>query len=289
VIPTTATAAPCTFGQVARLAIVRRCRERVVASLSPQMAGVGRAGAGNLRRVTGELAGRTALVTGASRGLGRVIAAGLAAAGADVVGMARDPTALEAAVASFGGPGSHTALPHDLGDVDGIAGRVEGLEVDVLVNAAAVMSARRSKTLDTSLGEWRDVRAVDLDAPFALVSVLVPGMARRRWGRVVSLSACLGRMSGPGTAGGLAPYRVAKAGLNALTRNLAHELALGRRGVLVDATCPGHCRTDMGGPDAPRSVEEGADTALWLVTRASTPADPAPTGRLWEDRTEVPW
>jgi 3-oxoacyl-[acyl-carrier protein] reductase len=246
---------------------------------------VGGVGAGNLRPVTGELAGRTALVTGASRGLGRVIAAGLAAAGADVVGMARDPAALEAAVAPFGG----VALPHDLSDVDGIAARVEGLEVDVLVNAAAVMSARRSKTLDTSLPEWRDVRVVDLDAPFALISALVPGMAKRRWGRVVNLSACLGRMSGPGTAGGLAPYRVAKAGLNALTRNLAHELALGRRGVLVDATCPGHCRTDMGGPDAPRSVEEGADTALWLVTRASTPADPAPTGRLWEDRAEVPW
>ena len=246
-------------------------------------------GAGNLRRVAGELAGRTALVTGASRGLGRVIAAGLAAAGADVVGMARDLVALEAAVGSFGGPGSHSALPHDLADVDGIAARVEGLEVDVLVNAAAVMSARRSKTLDTTLAEWRDVRAVDLDAPFALVSALVPGMARRRWGRVVNLSACLGRMSGPGTAGGLAPYRVAKAGLNAMTRNLAHELALGRRGVLVDAVCPGHCRTDMGGPDAPRSVEEGADTALWLAARGSTLADPVPTGRLWEDRVEVPW
>ncbi|WP_207787084.1 SDR family NAD(P)-dependent oxidoreductase [Actinomycetospora cinnamomea] len=245
---------------------------------------MGEDAAGNLRRV-GELAGRTALVTGASRGLGRAIAAGLAGAGAHVIGMARDAEALSAAVDAYGG----VALPHDLADVDGIAARVDGLEVDVLVNAAAVMSSRRSKTLDASLDEWRDVRAVDLDAPFALVSALVPGMARRRWGRVVNLSACLGRMSGPGTAGGLAPYRVAKAGLNALTRNLAHELALGRRGVLVDATCPGHCRTDMGGPDAPRSVEQGADTALWLALRDSTLSDPVPTGRLWEDRAEVPW
>ncbi|GAA4809669.1 SDR family NAD(P)-dependent oxidoreductase [Actinomycetospora chlora] len=232
-----------------------------------------------------DLAGRTALVTGASRGLGREIAAGLAAAGASVIGMARDAAALSEAAASFGG----RALPHDLADVDGIADRVDGLEVDVLVNAAAVMSSPRSKTLDASLAEWRDVRAVDLDAPLALVQALVPGMARRRWGRVVNVSACLGRLTGPGTAGGLAPYRVAKAGLNALTRNLAHELALGRRGVLVDATCPGHCRTDMGGPDAPRSIAEGADTALWLCLRDSTPSDPAPTGRLWEDRAEVPW
>jgi 3-oxoacyl-[acyl-carrier protein] reductase len=64
---------------------------------------------------------------------------------------------------------------------------------------------------------------------------------------------------------------------------------MGRRGVLVDATCPGHCRTDMGGPDAPRSIEEGADTAVWLAHRVGTLSDPPPTGRLWEDRAEVPW
>ena len=58
----------------------------------------------------------------------------------------------------------------------------------------------------------------------------------------------------------------------------------GRRGVLVDAVCPGHCRTDMGGPDAPRSAEQGADTVLWLAQR-----DEGPTGLLWEDRAVVPW
>jgi NAD(P)-dependent dehydrogenase (short-subunit alcohol dehydrogenase family) len=54
--------------------------------------------------------------------------------------------------------------------------------------------------------------------------------------------------------------------------------------VLVDAVCPGHCATDMGGPDAPRTAEQGADTVLWLARR-----DEGPTGRLWEDRTPVPW
>jgi 3-oxoacyl-[acyl-carrier protein] reductase len=235
-----------------------------------------------------DLADRTAVVTGASRGLGREIATRLAGAGARVVAIARDARGLDSAVGSMGG--DVTALPVDLADVDGIAAAVAGVgEVDVLVNAAAVMSARRSKTLEISLADWRGVRDVDLDAPFALISAFVPGMVERRWGRVVNVTACLGRMSGPGTAGGLAPYRVAKAGLNALTRNLAHELGMGRRGVLVDATCPGHCRTDMGGPDAPRSVEEGADTAVWLVSRTCSASDPPPTGRLWEDRVEVPW
>lgn len=228
-----------------------------------------------------DLSGRTAVVTGASRGLGREIAVGLVAAGADVVGIARPGSAV---------PDGVRALALDLADVDGIAAAVADVgDVDVLVNAAAVMSARRSKTLEISLADWRDVRAIDLDAPFALVQAFVPGMAARRFGRVVNVSACLGRMSGPGTAGGLAPYRVAKAGLNALTRNLAHELGMGRKGVLVDATCPGHCRTDMGGPDAPRSIEEGADTALWLAGRTVTPNAPPLTGRLWEDRAEVPW
>lgn len=234
------------------------------------------------------LAGRTALVTGAGRGLGRVIATDLAGAGARVLAVGRDPAALAATVA--GTDGEILPRPHDLADVDGIADWAGALgDVDVLVNAAAVMSERRSKTLEVSLEQWRAVRDVDLDAPFALVRALVPGMVERRWGRVVNVTACLGRMSGPGTAGGLAPYRTAKAGLNALTRNLAHELGLGRRGVLVDATCPGHCRTDMGGPDAPRSPEEGADTAVWLACRTASPADPPPTGLLWEDRAEVPW
>ena len=91
-------------------------------------------------------------------------------------------------------------------------------------------------------------------------------------------------MSGPGTAGGLASYRVSKAAVNALTKNLSAELQDGRRGVLVDAVCPGHCRTDMGGVTAPRSAEEGADTVLWLAGRAT-----GPTGLLWEDRAPVPW
>ena len=169
------------------------------------------------------------------------------------------------------------ALPERLGPL---------AAVDVLVCAAGVMSERTAKTLRTSEEEWRRVMAVDLDGVWRTMTAFVPGMVERRSGRVVAVSACLGRMSGPGTAGGLAPYRVAKAGVNALVRNLAHEQGLGRRGVLVDATCPGHCRTDMGGPDAPRSAEEGAETAVWLATRA---ADGAETGLLWEDRQVVPW
>jgi NAD(P)-dependent dehydrogenase (short-subunit alcohol dehydrogenase family) len=116
-------------------------------------------------------------------------------------------------------------------------------------------------------------------------------MAERRDGRVITVSACLGRFSGPGTSGGLAPYRVSKAALNAMTKNFAAEMMHGKRGVLVDAMCPNHCRTDMGGPEAPRSAAEGAETISWLATRDGVTAEgtPVPTGLLWEDRQVVPW
>jgi NAD(P)-dependent dehydrogenase (short-subunit alcohol dehydrogenase family) len=159
---------------------------------------------------------------------------------------------------------------------------------DLLILAHGVMSEKMSKTLRTTTDEWRRVMAINLDSTFVIVNAVVPAMAERRSGRVIVYSACLGRMSGPGNAGGLAPYRISKAGVNALVRNLAHETGLGSRGVLVDAVCPNHTRTDMGGPDAPRSVEEGAETALWLATRPFTPGVDL-TGVLWEDHQEIPW
>ena len=237
----------------------------------------------------GALEGSLALVTGGSRGIGAEVARGLAEAGATVVLVARDPGRVEAAVADLVSRDldvtGHAVDVSDPAAVRALASRLGPLAaVDVLVNAAGVMSERTAKTLRTTDEEWRRVLGTNLDGVFATTAVFVPGMVERRRGRVVNLSACLGRMSGPGTAGGLAPYRVSKAAVNALTKNLSAELGDGRRGVLVDAVCPGHCRTDMGGEQAPRSAADGADTVLWLATRAS-----GETGRLWEDRATVPW
>lgn len=230
--------------------------------------------------------GRVALVTGGSRGIGRAVVEGLARQGATVVSVSRTEQDVSdllaqgldvvAAVADVSSYRSVEALREQLGPL---------AEPDVLVCSAGVMSEKMSKTLRTTPEEWDRVVRTNLDGVFAAVSAFVPPMAARRSGRVVVLSACLGRMSGPGTAGGLAPYRVSKAAVNALVKNLAAETGDGRRGVAVDAVCPGHCRTDMGGPDAPRSAEEGAETVLWLATREET----EPTGLLWEDRAVVPW
>ena len=159
---------------------------------------------------------------------------------------------------------------------------------EILVLAHGVMSNRMSKTLRTNDVEWRRVMSINLDSVFTIVNEVGAKMAEARNGRVIIFSACLGRMSGPGSAGGLAPYRISKAGVNSLVRNLAHETGHGSRGFWVDAICPNHSRTDMGGPDAPRSAEEGAETAIWLATRELVTGT-TQTGLLWEDREVVPW
>ncbi len=237
------------------------------------------------------LDGQVALVTGGSRGIGLAAARGLGALGATVVLIGRGDDSAGAAAATLVAEGiDAVGVGCDVGSAEEVASLPARLgplaAVDVLICAAGVMSERTAKTLRTSEEEWRRVMGVDLDGVWRTMAAFVPGMVERRHGRVVAVSACLGRMSGPGNAGGLAPYRVAKAGVNALVRNLAHEQGMGKRGVLVDATCPGHCRTDMGGPNAPRSAEQGAETALWLAGRS---ANGAQTGVLWEDRQVVPW
>jgi NAD(P)-dependent dehydrogenase (short-subunit alcohol dehydrogenase family) len=237
----------------------------------------------------------TAIVTGASRGLGFENAKGLAAQGYDLVMVAKDQDRLTSAQQSLKNlfPDRHfSTYAVDLEDL--AATRATTIQIaaehsapDVLILAHGVMSEKMSKTLRTTDEEWRRVVAINLDSVFILVNGLVPSMADARKGRVIIYSACLGRMSGPGNAGGLAPYRISKAGVNAMVRNLAHETGLGARGLLVDAVCPNHSRTDMGGEDAPRSAEEGAACALWLATREFNAGDV--TGVLWEDNQIVEW
>jgi len=244
----------------------------------------------------GALEGQVALVTGGSRGIGMAAARGLGRAGATVIVVGQDPQRADAAAAALRDAGVDAiGRSCDVADAASVTAMQAGLgslaAVDVLVASAGVMSQRMAKTLRTDADEWRRVMSVNLDGVFNVISAFGPGMAERRKGRIIAVSACLGRFSGPGTSGGLAPYRVSKAAVNALVKNLAAETGRGSRGVLVDAMCPNHCRTDMGGPDAPRSAEEGAETIIWLATRdgATSDGSPVPTGLLWEDGQVVPW
>ena len=234
-----------------------------------------------------------AIITGGSRGLGLEVAKALSLQGFDLALIAKDAQRLEEAADQLRASAAHiSTYVCDLEQPHLVRELIDSLNQslatpEVLVLAHGVMSAKMSKTLKTDDAEWRRVMAINLDSVFQLVNGIAPAMADARNGRVIIFSACLGRMSGPGNAGGLAPYRISKAGVNALVRNLAHETGLGARGFLVDATCPNHSRTDMGGPDAPRSAEEGAATAIWLATREFSAGDT--TGVLWEDQQIVPW
>jgi len=233
--------------------------------------------------------GKVALVTGGSRGIGLAAARGLAQLGATVVLVGRTTESAERAAAVLLSDGLDAVpIGCDVSNPDDVARMAQDLgplaAVDVLVCAAGVMSSPASRTVRSNPAEWSQVMATNLDGVFHAVHAFVPGMIERRSGRVITVSACLGRFTGPGTAGGLAPYRISKAAVNALTKNLAAEVT--SRGVLADAMCPGHCRTDMGGANAPRSAEEGADTIVWLATRE---VEGAQTGLLWEDRLVVPW
>jgi len=234
------------------------------------------------------------IITGGSRGLGFENAKALKAQGHELLLVAKDEARLKSAAAELQCKYRTVDLANLTATKNTFTEILESYGApEILILAHGVMSEKMSKTLKTTNEEWRRVMAINLDSVFCAVNILGAPMADARNGRIIIYSACLGRMSGPGNAGGLAPYRISKAGVNALVRNLAHETGHGSRGFLVDAVCPNHSRTDMGGPDAPLSAEEGARTALWLATREFNPAGTTDqeklTGVLWEEMKVVPW
>mgnify|MGYP006266563555 CR=1 FL=1 len=233
--------------------------------------------------------GKLAFITGGSRGLGFATARGLKDAGFRIVIFSKDPEKQRSAKENLGCEGGLVDF-EDLAATERVMSDALAKygTPDVCVIAHGVMSAKMSKTVVTDIYEWRRVLSINLDALFAILRTVGSAMYERRQGRIIVYSACLGRMSGPGNAGGLAPYRISKAGVNALVRNFSHEIGHGSRGVWIDAICPNHSRTDMGGPQAPRSAEEGAACAVWLASRELIPGE-SQTGVLWEDNQVIPW
>jgi NAD(P)-dependent dehydrogenase (short-subunit alcohol dehydrogenase family) len=155
---------------------------------------------------------------------------------------------------------------------------------DVLVNNAALYLDEGTSVLDVTMDVVRTTLETNLYGPLLLCQEFVPGMLQRVYGRIVNVSSGAGQLS---SMGDYAPsYSMSKAALNALTRMVADAVRdRGGGDVLVNAVDPGWVRTEMGGRGAPRSVEQGVDTTIWLAT---LPAG-GPTGGFFHDRRPAEW
>jgi len=191
------------------------------------------------------LEGRTALVTGASQGIGAAVARSLAAQGARLVLAARNLEKLEAQAVELRAGGAEAAvLPLDLARSEEIPERLKELpegfgEIDVLVNNAGITAD--NLLLRMSLEQWNGVLATNLTGTFLVTKELLRGMMKRRWGRVVTVSSVVGVMGNAGQAN----YAAAKAGLIGFTKSVAKELA--SRGITANVVAPGFIETAMTG------------------------------------------
>jgi NAD(P)-dependent dehydrogenase (short-subunit alcohol dehydrogenase family) len=233
---------------------------------------------------------RVALVTGAAKGLGLAIAEGLARKGLSVRLTARKIAAARAAAEPLARAGLDVVpLVLDVDDDASVrAAAKEAGPVDVLVNNAAVLLDDGGVVSDLEPDTLRATLETNVLGALRVTRAFLPGMRKRRWGRVVNVSSAAGSFDDMATprafgAWDAAAYSTSKAALNALTVLLARETK--DEGILVNAACPGWVKTDMGGPHAPLSPEEGADTPVWLATLP----DDGPTGGFFQRRRPHPW
>jgi NAD(P)-dependent dehydrogenase (short-subunit alcohol dehydrogenase family) len=220
---------------------------------------------------------RVALVSGANRGIGAEIIRELADDhGFLVYAGARHPDEVEAADVI-------QPLRLDVTDqatIDAARDRIqsEAGRLDALVNNAGIYGDPVGAA-DYDMERAHEVLEVNTFGPWRLIEAFLPLLRRSDAPRIVNVSSGAGQLSD--MSGGRAAYRLSKAALNALTRTLASD----ERWVKVNTMCPGWVRTDMGGSAAPRSVEQGADTAVWLATLP----DDGPSGGFFRDRRPIPW
>ncbi len=152
--------------------------------------------------------------------------------------------------------------------------------LDVLINNAGIMIEENHKIMNVELDDLHKTMATNLYGPLMLTRTMLPFFKDSKDARVINVSSRMGQLSG--MEGGHAAYRISKAALNALTIVMAKELE--DDGIRVNTICPGWVRTDMGGPNANKTIKEGADTAVWLAT-----ADKIENGKFYADRKIINW
>jgi NAD(P)-dependent dehydrogenase (short-subunit alcohol dehydrogenase family) len=230
---------------------------------------------------------RIVLITGANRGIGLETSKQLARRGFHVILAARDERQgreAAAAIETSGGKASFLSL--DVGSSDSIRTAVQQFgamadHLDVLINNAGIYPDKGLSILTTPRERLAQTFQTNTFGPLEVTQAFLPYLRQAKAARVINVSSGLGQLEG------LSPdnpsYCLSKLALNGLTIMLAQ--ALGSSPIAVNSMCPGWVRTDMGGPNATRSLEQGADTAVWL-------ADEAPhelTGKFFRDRKGIPW
>ena len=230
---------------------------------------------------------QVAIVTGANRGIGFETCRQLRQQGIRTILTSRDETKGQAAVGNLREEGGevlyHQLDVTDLGGISRLRSFVDENfdQLDILVNNAGVFLDRGTSVFDLPLEILQETMDTNFVGALNMCQVFVPLMQKHRFGRIVNVSSGMGSISSMG--GGSAAYKLSKATLNALTRIMADELKGDH--ILVNTMAPGWVRTDMGGPSAPRSLAQGADTITWLATLP----DDGPTGGFFEDRMLIQW
>lgn len=234
---------------------------------------------------------RIALVSGANKGIGLEIVRQLARAGVKPVLGSRDAERGHAAVARLAAEGLD--VPMVLLDVDDETGPSRAVaevgrtfgRCDILINNAAILidgpGGFQASLFDLTGTTARRTFETNVLGPLRLIQAVTPLMREKGYGRIVNISSGAGQLDH--MSSGFPAYRMSKSALNALTRIAAAELAADN--IKVNAVCPGWVRTDMGGPEADRSVEVGAATPVWLALLS----DDGPTGGFFRDKKPIPW
>ncbi len=229
---------------------------------------------------------KIALVTGANKGIGHEIARQLAEKGFHVfVGARKVPEGKQAAEAIAKSGGSAEFVEIDVSDRASIENAAKAVtskvdHLDVLVNNAGIMQDSKG-IAEVDDETFLATLTTNTLGPLRVTQAFLPLLLKSARGTVVNLSSGLGQLSEMGET--YPAYSVSKTALNAVTRQFA--AALRDKGITVNSVCPGWVKTDMGGPNAQRTVQQGADTVTWLATDA--PRDL--TGQFLRDRKVIPW